>query len=60
MKLLSVTQSERELFFHSPFIQFKPYAFNIFTLLHFIFQCLIWSILKRTVDNQQFYMKVLD
>ena len=30
------------------------------SLLHFIFQFLIWNILKRTVENQEFYMKVLD
>ena len=25
-----------------------------------MFQFLIWNILKRTVENQEFYMKVLD
>ena len=30
------------------------------SLLHFIFQFLIWNILKRTVENQEFYMKILD
>ena len=30
------------------------------SLLHFIFQFLIWNILKRTVENQEFYLKVLD
>ena len=28
--------------------------------LHFSFCFLIWKILKRTVENQEFYMKVLD
>ena len=30
------------------------------SLFHFIFQSKIWNILKRTMENQEFYMTVLD
>ena len=29
------------------------------SLLHLIFQFLIWNNLKRTVEKQEFYMKIL-
>ena len=50
---------------HNCYFAHRLFSFSLMllttqSLIHFIFHFLIWNILKRTVENQEFYMKVLD